>query len=397
MANDQTGAKQTSSNYYQRSLQLHADHKGKWTMGSKVPLANKDDLSLAYTPGVAEPCRAIAANPDEAYRLTMKANTVAIVTDGSAVLGLGDIGALAGLPVMEGKCLLFKQFAGVDAVPICLATKDVEEIVETVVRMAPTFGGINLEDIAGPRCFEIERQLKERLDIPVFHDDQHGTAIVTLAGLLNALKVVGKKLSEVRVVISGAGAAGTAIAELLLLEGARDVILCDREGALVPERLNMNSEKEKIAAKTNPRNVSGSLAEVLAGAEVFIGVSAPGLVTKEMVATMKDAGKSNGPIVFAMANPTPEIMPDEAKAGGAAVVATGRSDFPNQINNVLAFPGLFRGALDARIKTFTPAMFLAAAHALARLVPHPTAEKIIPGPFEEGVAEMVAGAVKGAA
>ncbi len=392
MTKDQT--EQKSPNYYQRSLALHEQHHGKWTMGSKVPLANKDDLSLAYTPGVAEPCRAIAANPEDAYRYTMKANTVAVVTDGTAVLGLGDIGALAGLPVMEGKCLLFKQFGGVDAVPICLNTKDVDEIVETVVRMAPTFGGINLEDIAAPRCFEIERRLKERLDIPVFHDDQHGTAIVTTAGLLNALKVVGKTLSEVRVVVSGAGAAGTSIAELLLLEGARDIVLCDREGALVPGRARMNSEKEQIAKKTNPERRSGTLSEVLKGADVFIGVSAPGLVTKEMVASMKDAGKTNGPIVFAMANPTPEIMPGEAKAGGAAIVATGRSDFSNQINNVLAFPGLFRGALDARLKALTPALFRAAAHALAGLVPNPTSEKIIPGPFEEGVAVAIAGAVK---
>lgn len=369
--------------------------KGKWAVFSKIPLENAADLSVAYTPGVAEPCRAIVADPSAAMRLTMKGNTVAVVTDGSAVLGLGNIGSLAGLPVMEGKCLLFKRFADVDAVPICLATQNVDEIVETVVRIAPTFGGINLEDIAAPRCFEIERRLKERLDIPVFHDDQHGTAIVTLAGLLNALKVVKKSIAEVRVVMSGAGAAGVAIADLLMKEGARDVVLCDREGAVVAGREGMDAAKTELAERTNPRRVSGSLAEAMVGADVFIGVSAPGIVTRDMVASMAGAGSTvGGPIVFAMANPVPEIMPEEALAGGAAVVATGRSDFPNQLNNVLAFPGLFRGAFDAGVRAFTPEMFQAAAHALAGLVPEPTAQKIIPGAFEDGVAGAVAAAVR---
>ncbi|EKD92475.1 MAG: hypothetical protein ACD_28C00421G0001, partial [uncultured bacterium] len=300
----------TPNDYYQRSLLLHEQHHGKWAMSSKVPLETKDDLSLAYTPGVAEPCREIAKDPSAAYRYTMKANSVAVITDGSAVLGLGNIGSLAGLPVMEGKCLLFKRFANIDAVPICLDTQNIDEIVETVVRIAPTFGGINLEDIAAPRCFEVERRLKGILNIPVFHDDQHGTAIVTLAGLLNALKVVNKRLSEVRIVISGAGAAGIAIAELLLLEGSQDLILCDSKGALSLKRLDLDHSKFAMAQRTNPRGISGSLAEVLKEADVFVGVSAPGLVTTEMVASM-----APGAIVFAMANPTPEIMPADAKAG----------------------------------------------------------------------------------
>ncbi|HCW32830.1 MAG: malic protein NAD-binding protein, malate dehydrogenase (oxaloacetate-decarboxylating) [Candidatus Peregrinibacteria bacterium GW2011_GWE2_39_6] len=375
--------------YYKLSLQLHEHYCGKLGVKSKVPLETSDDLSLAYTPGVAEPCRAIAKDPTAAYRYTMKANSVAVVTDGSAVLGLGNIGALAGLPVMEGKCLLFKQFADIDAIPICLATQNVEEIIKTVVAIAPTFGGINLEDIAAPACFEVERRLKEILDIPVFHDDQHGTAIVTLAGLTNALKVVGKALKDVRIVLSGAGAAGVAITELLLAEGAMDIVLCDSKGALVSGREGMNGEKEKIAARTNPRHVEGSLADVLKEADVFIGVSAPGLVTAEMVASM--APKA---IVFAMANPTPEVMPEEAKKGGAAIVATGRSDFPNQINNVLAFPGVFRGVLDGRARYITQPMLLAAAHALSSLVPHPTADKIIPSIFEDKVVKTVAQAVQ---
>ena len=375
--------------YYKLSLQLHEHYCGKLGVKSKVPLETSADLSLAYTPGVAEPCRAIAKDPTAAYRYTMKANSVAVVTDGSAVLGLGNIGALAGLPVMEGKCLLFKQFADIDAIPICLATQNVEEIIKTVVAIAPTFGGINLEDIAAPACFEVERRLKEILDIPVFHDDQHGTAIVTLAGLTNALKVVGKALKDVRIVLSGAGAAGVAITELLLAEGAMDIVLCDSKGALVSGREGMNGEKEKIAARTNPRHVEGSLADVLKEADVFIGVSAPGLVTAEMVASM--APKA---IVFAMANPTPEVMPEEAKKGGAAIVATGRSDFPNQINNVLAFPGVFRGVLDGRARYITQPMLLAAAHALSSLVPHPTADKIIPSIFEDKVVKTVAQAVQ---
>jgi len=373
----------------QRSLELHRTHGGKLEIASKVPLKTKDDLSLVYTPGVAEPCRAIAKNPDAAYDYTMKGNTVAVITDGSAILGLGNIGALAGLPVMEGKCLLFKKFANVDAFPLCLGTQDVDEIVETVVRIAPGFGGINLEDIAAPRCFEIEQRLKERLDIPVFHDDQHGTAIVTLAGLLNALKVVEKSLDSVRIVLSGAGAAGHAIAELLMRAGAQNVVACDREGALAPGRPHMDASKIALAEKTNPQGLTGSLGEMLVNADVFIGVSAPGIVTRAMIKTM--AAKA---IVFAMANPDPEIMPADAHAGGAAVVATGRSDFPNQVNNSLIFPGLFRGALDCRASQITPAMHLAAAHALAELVPQPTAQKIIPEPFDEGVAEAIANAVR---
>jgi malate dehydrogenase (oxaloacetate-decarboxylating) len=378
-----------SDDYYQLSLELHKKMGGKLEVASKVPLKTKKDLSLAYTPGVAEPCRKIAKDPSAAYDYTMKANTVAVITDGSAVLGLGNIGALAGLPVMEGKCLLFKHFANVDALPICLDTQDVEEIVQTVKRIAPAFGGINLEDIAAPRCFEIEQRLKEELDIPVFHDDQHGTAIVTLAGLINALKIVEKDLSKIRIVISGAGAAGNAISDLLTAAGARDIVLCDRHGALAQGRPNMDITKMVIADKTNPQGLSGPLADVMEGADVFIGVSAPNIVNKDMVKSMADDA-----IVFAMANPTPEIMPDEAKAGGAKVIATGRSDFPNQINNVLAFPGLFRGVLDGRANSITPQMYLAAAHALADMVKKPTASKIIPGPFDDGVGEAVAKAVR---
>lgn len=375
--------------YYQLALELHAKHRGKLEVASKVPLTTKDDLSVAYTPGVAEPCRAIQANPEEAYRYTFKGNMVAVVTDGSAVLGLGNIGSIAGLPVMEGKCLLFKHFANVDAFPICLKDQDVDTIVNTVIQIAPTFGGINLEDIAAPACFEVEKRLKEALDIPVFHDDQHGTAIVTLAGLINALKVVDKKLNEVRIVFSGAGAAGIAIAELLMHEGARDIVLCDSQGALVNGRPNMNGSKVDIAERTNPRSISGPLSEALKNADVFIGVSAPGLVTAEMVATM-----AKGAIVFSMANPVPEIMPEEALKGGATVVASGRSDYPNQINNVLAFPGVFRGVLDGRARTITQPMMVAAAHALASKVKEPTPGKIIPGPFEPGIADAVAAAVK---
>ncbi|MDP2625258.1 MAG: malic enzyme-like NAD(P)-binding protein [Candidatus Peregrinibacteria bacterium] len=377
------------TDYYQLSLEVHAKHKGKLEVASKVPLETVEDLSVAYTPGVAEPCRKIAENPEDAYKYTMKGNMVAVVTDGSAVLGLGNIGALAGLPVMEGKCLLFKHFANVDAIPICLGTQDVDKIVETVINMAPTFGGINLEDIAAPACFEVERRLKEALDIPVFHDDQHGTAIVTLAGLINALKVVGKKLEEVRIVFSGAGAAGIAIANLLLAEGAKDIVLCDSKGAIMKGRKNLNDSKIEMAERTNPRGVSGSLSDVLVGADVFIGVSKPKLVTAEMVSSMAE-----GSIVFAMANPTPEIMPEEAKKGGVAVMATGRSDFPNQINNVLAFPGVFRGVLDGRARIITPEMLRAAAHALASLIDDPNPEKIIPSPFDPNVSKTVAQAVQ---
>ncbi|MFA5842106.1 MAG: NADP-dependent malic enzyme [Candidatus Gracilibacteria bacterium] len=375
--------------YFKKSLKLHERHHGKLAVCSKVPLKTKTDLSVAYTPGVAEPCRAIAHNPEAAYRYTMKSNTVAVVTDGSAVLGLGNIGALAGLPVMEGKCLLFKTFGGVDAIPICLDTQNVDEIVETVIRIAPGFGGINLEDIAAPACFEVERRLKKALDIPVFHDDQHGTAIVVLAGLLNALKVVHKKLNAVRIVISGAGAAGIAITELLLAEGARDIVVCDSKGILHPKRDDMNSFKKDIAKRTNPRRISGKLKDSLQDADIFIGVSAPAILTANMVSTMAPDS-----IIFAMANPTPEILPKEAKKGGAAIVATGRSDFPNQINNVLAFPGIFRGALDGRARDITQKMMLSAAHILAALVPYPTPDKIIPGLSEPGLAQAVAKAIK---
>jgi malate dehydrogenase (oxaloacetate-decarboxylating) len=378
-----------SDNFFSDSLGLHQTHGGKLGIVAKVPLETKEDLSLAYTPGVAEPCRRIAKDPDAAYDLTMKGNTVAVVTNGSAVLGLGNIGALAGLPVMEGKCLLFKKFANVDAIPICVDTQDADELVETVVKISCGFGGINLEDIAAPLCFEVEQKLKERLDIPVFHDDQYGTAIVALAGLLNALKVVNKELPKVRIVMSGAGAAGSATADLLMRAGAQNVIVCDRNGALVPGRPRMDLSKMALADRTNPQACSGTLTELMEGADVFIGVSAPGIVTKAMVESMSDNA-----IVFAMANPTPEIMPNEAKEGGAAVVATGRSDFPNQINNVLAFPGLFRGVFDGRAHSITPKMHLAAAHALAELIPHPTAENIIPSPFDEKVALAVADAVK---
>lgn len=376
-------------NYNEASLEMHRRHKGKLSVESVVPIENKDDLSTAYTPGVAEPCRAIAKDKSLAWDLTIKGRTVAVVTDGSAVLGLGNIGPEAGLPVMEGKAALFKRFAGVDAFPICLATQDVDEIVETVKRIAPGFGGINLEDIAAPACFEVERRLIEELDIPVMHDDQHGTAVVVLAGLLNALKVVDKKLEEVSVVISGAGAGGMGITHLLFEAGMTKLAMIDSKGIIAPGRDGMNSYKEELAARINPEGKTGTLVDALVGADVFIGVSQPGLVTAEMVQTMaKDA------IVFAMANPIPEIMPDEARAGGAAVIATGRSDFPNQVNNVLAFPGIFQGALEARLRRITPAMRVAAAHALAKLVPEPTAEKIMPSPFEPGLADVVAEAVK---
>lgn len=376
-------------NYNEASLELHRRHKGKLSVESVVPIESRDDLSTVYTPGVAEPCRAIAANKDLAWDLTIKGRTVAVVTDGSAVLGLGNIGPEAGLPVMEGKAALFKRFAGVDAFPICLATQDVDEIVETVKRIAPGFGGINLEDIAAPACFEVERRLIEELDIPVMHDDQHGTAVVVLAGLLNALKVVGKKLQDVSVVISGAGAGGMGITHLLFETGMTKLTMIDSKGIIARGREGMNSYKEELAARINPEGRTGTLADALVGADVFIGVSQPGLVTQDMVRTMADKA-----IVFAMANPIPEIMPDVARAGGAAIVATGRSDFPNQVNNVLAFPGIFKGVLEARLRRITPQMRVAAAHALAKLVPEPTSEKIMPSPFELGLADVVAEAVK---
>lgn len=379
-------------NYNEASLEMHRRHRGKLSVESVVPIENRDDLSTAYTPGVAEPCRAIAKDKSLVWDLTIKGRTVAVVTDGSAVLGLGNIGPEAGLPVMEGKAALFKRFAGVDAFPICLATQDVDEIVETVKRIAPGFGGINLEDIAAPACFEVERRLIEELDIPVMHDDQHGTAVVVLAGLLNALKVVGKKLEDVSVVISGAGAGGMGITHLLFEAGLTKLAMIDSKGIIAPGREGMNSYKEVLAARINPEGRTGSLADALVGADVFIGVSQPGLVTADMVRTMADKA-----IVFAMANPIPEIMPDVAREGGAAIIATGRSDFPNQVNNVLAFPGIFKGALEARLRRITPAMRVAAAHALAKLVVDPTAEKIMPSPFEPGLAEVVAAAVKHAA
>ncbi len=376
--------------YNQLSLKMHEEHKGKIEVATKVAIETKDDLSTAYTPGVAEPCRKIHENPAPIYKYTCKANTVAVVSDGTAVLGLGDIGPLAAMPVMEGKSALFKRFGNVDAFPICLDTKDTEEIIRTVKAIAPSFGGINLEDIAAPRCFEIEKRLKEELDIPVFHDDQHGTAIVVAAGLDNALKIVGKKWSEITAVISGAGAAGISICKLLQRFGIGDVILCDRKGAIVEGREDMNSAKAEMAKTTNKNNQAGTLADVLAGKDVFIGVSAPGLVSVEMVASMaKDA------IVFAMANPTPEIMPEDAKKGGARVIATGRSDFPNQINNVLVFPGIFRGALDANASAITESMKEAASRAIASIVkPEELNEEyIIPDAFNEDVAKVVAKAV----
>ena len=376
--------------YNQLSLKMHEEHKGKIEVATKVAIETKDDLSTAYTPGVAEPCRKIHENPADVYKYTCKANTVAVVSDGTAVLGLGDIGPLAAMPVMEGKSALFKRFGNVDAFPICLDTKDTEEIIRTVKVIAPSFGGINLEDIAAPRCFEIEKRLKEELDIPVFHDDQHGTAIVVAAGLDNALKIVGKKWSEITAVISGAGAAGISICKLLQRFGIGDVILCDRKGAIVEGREDMNSAKAEMAKTTNKNNQAGTLADVLAGKDVFIGVSAPGLVSVEMVASMaKDA------IVFAMANPTPEIMPEDAKKGGARVIATGRSDFPNQINNVLVFPGIFRGALDANASAITESMKEAASRAIASIVkPEELNEEyIIPDAFNEDVAKVVAKAV----
>lgn len=372
---------------YERSLELHEKNHGKVEVISKVKVENREDLSLAYTPGVAEPCRKIHANPDDVYKYTAKGNLVAVVSDGTAVLGLGDIGPLAGMPVMEGKSILFKEFANVDAFPICLDTKDVDEIVETVKRIAPCFGGINLEDISAPRCFEVEARLKKELDIPVFHDDQHGTAIVVCAGLINALKVVGKKMEDIRVVINGAGSAGISICKLILQFGVGDVVLVDRQGALCPGEEWMNPAQKAMAEVTNKVHQRGLLAEIIKNKDVFIGVSAPNLVTAEMVKTM-----AKDPIIFAMANPTPEIMPDVAKAGGARVVATGRSDFPNQINNVLVFPGIFRGALDVRATDITEEMKLAASRAIASLItPEELNEEyIIPSPFDKRVCSVVA-------
>ena len=380
--------------YAKESLRLHGQWRGKLEVTPRAAVNDKESLSLAYTPGVAQPCLEIQKDINKSYELTRRWNTVAVVTDGTAVLGLGDIGPEAGMPVMEGKCVLFKAFGDVDAIPLCIRSKEVEDIVGTVALLAGSFGGVNLEDISAPRCFEIERQLKERCDIPIFHDDQHGTAVITLAGLTNALKVVGKKLEDVRIVVSGAGAAAISITKLLLSAGAKDITLCDRKGAIYEGREGLNWIKEEMAQVTNRAKKSGSLAEVLAGADVFIGVSAPGMVTTEMVKTMnKDA------VIFACANPTPEIFPDEAKAGGAAVVSTGRSDYPNQINNVLAFPGIFRGALDARASDINDEMKIAAAKALAALISDEelSAEYIIPAAFDPRVKDAVASAVKQAA
>ncbi len=379
--------------YAKESLRLHYEWKGKLEMTPRAAVDSKEALSLAYTPGVAQPCLEIQKDINKSYELTRRWNTVAVVTDGTAVLGLGDIGPEAGMPVMEGKCVLFKAFGGVDAIPLCVRSKDVDDIVNTVALLAGSFGGVNLEDIAAPRCFEIERKLKERCDIPIFHDDQHGTAVITLAGLTNALKVVGKKLDEVKIVVNGAGAAAISITKLLLSAGAENITLCDRKGAIYAGRDGLNWIKEEMAQVTNPAKKAGSLADVLAGADVFIGVSAPNSVTTDMVKTMnRDA------IVFACANPTPEIFPDDAKAGGATVVSTGRSDYPNQINNVLAFPGIFRGALDARASDINDAMKIAAAHALADLVGDDlSADYIIPAAFDPRVKDAVAAAVKQAA
>ncbi|MBR2765018.1 MAG: NAD-dependent malic enzyme [Blautia sp.] len=381
-------------NYAEESLKLHGEWKGKIEVISRVPVKSKEDLSLAYTPGVAQPCLEIQKDVDKSYDLTRRHNMCAVITDGSAVLGLGDIGPEAGMPVMEGKCVLFKAFGDVDAFPLCVKTKDVDEFVRTVALISGSFGGINLEDIAAPRCFEIERKLKECTDIPIFHDDQHGTAVITLAGLTNALKVVGKKKEDVRIVTSGAGAAAVAIVKLLLSAGFRDVIMCDRKGAIYEGREGLNWIKEEMAQVTNREKKAGSLADVLPGADVFIGVSAPGTVTTEMVRTMnKDA------IVFACANPTPEIFPEDAKAGGAAVVSTGRSDFPNQINNVLAFPGIFRGVFDVRARDINEEMKMAAARALADLISEDelNADYIIPYAFDPRVGPAVAAAVAKAA
>ena len=381
--------------YAKESLRLHGEWKGKIEVVTRVPVENKDDLSLAYTPGVAQPCLEIQKDINKSYELTRRWNMCLVVTDGSAVLGLGNIGPEAGMPVMEGKCVLFKAFADVDAFPLCIKSNDVDEIVNTIYLISGSFGGVNLEDISAPRCFEIEKKLKEKCDIPIFHDDQHGTAIITLAGLTNALKVVGKKKEDVRIVMNGAGAAAISIARLLLTAGFKNITLCDRKGAIYEGRPEgMNSVKDEMSKVTNLDKKSGSLADMLVGADVFIGVSAPGAVTTDMVKTMnKDA------IVFACANPTPEIFPDDAKAGGAKVVSTGRSDFPNQINNVLAFPGIFRGAFDVRAKEINDEMKLAAAEALADLIPAEelSEDYIIPKAFDKRVGPAVAKAVAEAA
>ncbi len=375
----------------EKELQMHEQWNGKLETTAKAHVNSREDLAIAYTPGVAEPCKVIAKDPEAAYKYTIKSNTVAVVSDGSAVLGLGNIGALAAMPVMEGKAVLFKEFGGVNAVPICLDTQDTEEIIRTVVNIAPAFGGINLEDISAPRCFEIETRLKELLDIPVFHDDQHGTAIVVLAGIINALKVTKKEKETCRVVVNGAGSAGVAITKLLLNYGFKDITMCDINGIISKDSENLNWMQKEMAKVTNLKNASGTLADALKGADIFVGVSAPGIVTKDMVASMnKDA------ILFAMANPVPEIMPDLAKAAGAKVVGTGRSDFPNQVNNVVAFPGIFKGALEGRASQITEEMKLAAAKAIAGLVPDEelSEDNILPQAFDPCVAETVSRAIK---
>ena len=375
----------------EKAIQMHREWNGKLVTTAKAPVKDREALAIAYTPGVAEPCKIIAKNPEEAYNYTIKANTVAVVSDGSAVLGLGNIGALAAMPVMEGKCVLFKEFGDVNAVPICLDTQDTEEIIQTVKNIAPCFGGINLEDISAPRCFEIEERLKEMLDIPVFHDDQHGTAIVVLAGIINGLRVTGKKKEDCRVVVNGAGSAGVAITKLLLSYGFPNVIMCDREGIIGKDYPNLNWMQQEMTKVTNLNNETGTLADAMKNADIFVGVSAPGIVSAEMVASMnKDS------ILFAMANPVPEIMPDVAKAAGARIVGTGRSDFPNQVNNVVAFPGIFRGALEGRASQITEEMKLAAAEAIAGLVSDGELSDvfIMPEAFDPRVAEVVSKAVK---
>lgn len=375
----------------EKALQLHKEWNGKLETVSKIPVKSREALSLAYTPGVAEPCKVIAKDKEAAYQYTIKANTVAVVSDGSAVLGLGNIGPYAAMPVMEGKAVLFKEFGGVNAVPICLDTQDTEEIIKTVANIAPAFGGINLEDISAPRCFEIEERLKEMLDIPVFHDDQHGTAIVVLAGIINSLKVVKKEKENCKVVVNGAGSAGIAITKLLLTYGFSNVILCDKAGIISRDSEGLNFMQEKMALLTNPNQEKGSLADAMRGADIFVGVSAPGIVTPEMVSSM-----NHDSILFAMANPVPEIMPDLAKEAGARIVGTGRSDFPNQVNNVVAFPGIFKGALEGRAVQITEEMKLAAAHAIAGLVPENDLSdvNIMPEAFRPEVAQVVADAVK---
>jgi len=370
---------------YQEALELHRKYGGKLAIKSKVKLENKEDLSLAYTPGVAEVCREIARDKSQVYPMTLKGNTVAVITDGSAILGLGNLGAAAAIPVMEGKCVLFKEFADLDAFPICLDTQDPEEIIKTVKYLAPVFGGINLEDISAPRCFEIEERLKAELDIPVMHDDQHGTATVVLAGLINALKLNNLQKENVRLVINGAGAAGTAIAKLLLVYGFKNIIMTDRTGIIYEGRPDLSPAKSKLAVITNKLKIQGNLEEAISGANIFIGVSKPGVLTPEMIKTM-----AARPIIFALANPTPEIMPDLAKEAGAYIVATGRSDYPNQINNVLAFPGIFRGALDNKVAQITDEMLIRAAEVLASLVENPSVDLILPNPFNKRIAQAIA-------